>query len=39
MEENILSADVIKKFKLPPTPYALNEIQKEIKKIIFKLTK
>jgi len=39
MENNILSADVIKQFKLPPTPYALNEIQKEIKKDNFDITK
>ncbi len=39
MEDNILSAETIKQFKLPPTPYTLNEIQKEIKKDDFEIGK
>ncbi len=39
MSENILNAETIKNFKLPPTPYTLNEIQKEIKKDNFEIAK
>lgn len=39
MEESVLSPEVIKQFKLPPTPYVLTEIQKEIKKEDFSISK
>jgi len=39
MEEKKISADVIKQFKLPPTPHALNAIQKELNKDNFEISK
>lgn len=39
MEEKVISGDVIKQFKLPPTPHALNEIQRELNKDDFEIKK